>query len=222
MLAHPLTLTFSENVSMNIYSTKKNIPYTYLIGWSKHNKWYYGSRSSKYCHPSEFWKTYFTSSKYVNSFRIRFGEPDVIQIRKTFTKSHDCLIWEHKVLRRIKADVSNLFLNENIGSSKFNTANKAPAKTKEGIKIGLVSLDDNRWKTGEIVGLQKNVPNKSGAKLKETRKIKYWSSTSDISKENNRKAALKWHSDPNKNKKHREALQSQDYKLKQSKKNDRK
>lgn len=37
-------------------------PYTYLIGWSKHNIWYYGKRTAKNCHPNDFWVTYFTSS----------------------------------------------------------------------------------------------------------------------------------------------------------------
>ena len=39
-------------------------------GWSNFNKWYYGVRYSKNCNPSEFWVTYFTSSKYVNDFGI--------------------------------------------------------------------------------------------------------------------------------------------------------
>jgi hypothetical protein len=36
---------------MNIYNT----PYTYLIGWSNQNKYYYGVRYAKDCHPNDFW-----------------------------------------------------------------------------------------------------------------------------------------------------------------------
>ena len=62
-----------------------NIPYTYLIGWSKLNKYYYGVRYAKNCHPSDLWTKYFTSSKYVKQFREENGEPDIIEIRKTFS-----------------------------------------------------------------------------------------------------------------------------------------
>jgi hypothetical protein len=62
-------------------------PYTYLIGWSSHNKYYYGVRYSKKASPSEFWLTYFTSSNEVKKFREAHGEPDIIQIRKTFSDS---------------------------------------------------------------------------------------------------------------------------------------
>lgn len=51
-----------------------HVPYTYLIGWSKLNKWYYGSRTAKNCHPSELWIKYFTSSKFVKEFRRLYGE----------------------------------------------------------------------------------------------------------------------------------------------------
>ncbi len=64
---------------MSIY-----IPYTYIIGWSLYNKYYYGVRYAKNCNPNDLWKTYFTSSKYVKEFRNNHGEPDIIQVRKTF------------------------------------------------------------------------------------------------------------------------------------------
>lgn len=79
--------------------------YTYLIGWSKHNKWYYGCRFAKKCKPSDLWTTYFTSSKHVKRFRELHGEPDVIEIRKTFEDVDKCRLWEEKVLKR--SDVIN-------------------------------------------------------------------------------------------------------------------
>ena len=36
-------------------------PYTYLIGWSNLNKFYYGVRYGKGCHPSDLWVKYFGS-----------------------------------------------------------------------------------------------------------------------------------------------------------------
>lgn len=112
----PRALTLQENVSMNIYT-----PYTYLIGWSKHNKWYYGRRTAKNCNPSEFWVNYFTSSKYVEEFRKQFGEPDIIQIRKTFSDPELCCIWECSVLRRLDVQHDNKFLNLKNGDYSWDT-----------------------------------------------------------------------------------------------------
>jgi hypothetical protein len=91
---------------MNIYT-----PYTYLIGWSKHQKYYYGARWAKHCHPSDLWKTYFTSSKSVKQFRKKYGNPDIIEIRKTFSSKTEVRLWEHKVLRRLRVKNNPKWLN---------------------------------------------------------------------------------------------------------------
>ena len=87
------------------------ICYTYLIGWSKENKYYYGCQYGKKAHPSNIWVTYFTSSKYVKSFALKYGKPDIIQIRKTSNSPEKIKIWEDTVLRRIGATFSDKFLN---------------------------------------------------------------------------------------------------------------
>lgn len=129
-------------------------PYTYLIGWSKHQKFYYGRRTSKSCHPSELWKSYFTSSRHVKEFRKKFGDPDIIQIRRAFNTPRKARIWEDKVLRRLDAAKNPKFLNKRNGDSsdKFNTAGTANAKTSSGEYLGAISLTDPRWQSGEIVG----------------------------------------------------------------------
>lgn len=91
---------------MSIYQ-----PYTYLIGWSKLRRFYYGVRFAKNCHPNDLWKTYFTSSKYVEAFRKEHGEPDVIEVRRTFESEKLARGWEHKVLRRMKVVNEDRFLN---------------------------------------------------------------------------------------------------------------
>ncbi len=91
-----------------------NIPYTYLIGWSKLNVWYYGVRYAKNCNPSELWKTYFTSSKHVQTFRKLNGEPDIIIPRKIFNNKYKARKWETKVLQRMKVlENKNKWLNRN-------------------------------------------------------------------------------------------------------------
>jgi hypothetical protein len=89
-----------------------NRPYTYLIGWSKLNKWYYGLRYAKDCHPTDLWTSYFTSSKYVAWMREFYGEPDVIQIRKIFNSKEKAILWEHIVLKRIGVIFKDKWLNK--------------------------------------------------------------------------------------------------------------
>jgi len=95
-----------ETSAMNIYQ-----PYTYLIGWTAHNKWYYGVRAARNCNPSDLWVTYFTSSKHVKKFIEVYGKPDVILIRKIFDSSSKAYVWERKVLIRLKVIGNNKWLN---------------------------------------------------------------------------------------------------------------
>jgi len=131
---------------MNIYT-----PYTYLIGWSKHNTFYYGRRTAQNCHPNEFWAKYFTSSSEVKEFRIENGDPDIIQIRKTFPNNPDaCKLWECKVLERIDAQHDSRFLNKRNGDHKWDVTGKVSVKDKNG-KTLQVSKDDPRYLSGELI-----------------------------------------------------------------------
>ena len=128
---------------------KEYIPYTYLIGWSKQDKWYYGcqyGKSSHIANPNNLWKTYFTSSKYVNKCRNLYGEPDVIEIRKIFTDGERCRLWEQTVLEKLKAVKSDKWLNKQSHSKFFCSSDETSKKISEalmgnipwnkGIKLG--------------------------------------------------------------------------------------
>lgn len=86
--------------------------YTYLIGWTELNKYYYGVRYSKDCHPSDLFVKYFTSSKQVHKL-MKQSEPDIIQIRKTFSTVEQAVKWESTVLRRLDVIHNDLWLNQN-------------------------------------------------------------------------------------------------------------
>jgi hypothetical protein len=88
--------------------------YTYLIGWSKHNKFYYGARWAKDCSPDDLWNTYFTSSKHVKAFRKEHGEPNIIQVRKVFNDTDKCKLYERKTLEKLNVLNSDKWLNKNI------------------------------------------------------------------------------------------------------------
>ena len=124
---------------MSIY-----IPYTYLIGWSAHNKWYYGVQTRKNCNPNHLWTKYFTSSNIVKAFRKLYGEPDIIQIRKTFTSKELALKWEIGVLCRLKVNLSDNWLNQRVVYMDGSIASKNWMSTDAGKKL----LKDSRkkWK----------------------------------------------------------------------------
>ena len=94
-----------------------HIPYTYLIGWSDHKKYYYGVRYAKGCSPSDLWKTYFTSSKEVKKFTSLNGSPDIISIRRTFNTINEAREYEYRVLKRINAAKNPFFLNKANGKA---------------------------------------------------------------------------------------------------------
>jgi hypothetical protein len=115
-------------------------PYTYLIGWSVHNKWYYGVRFANYsekdtANPSELWVAYFTSSRHVQKFREENGDPDIIQIRKTFSSKESARLWGHKVLRRMRVTLREEFLNKSDAIS-IPSQKGIPKPPGHGVKIG--------------------------------------------------------------------------------------
>jgi hypothetical protein len=90
---------------------KMNTPYTYLIGWSDLNRWYYGVRYSKNCHPTDLWNPYKTSSKIVLKFIKDHGEPDIRIVRRTFNSVNEARVWEHRVLLKLNVINKEKWLN---------------------------------------------------------------------------------------------------------------
>jgi hypothetical protein len=173
-------------------------PYTYLIGWSRLNIWYYGVRYARNCKPDDLWTKYFTSSKYVLEHRELYGEPDIIEVRKTFKTAKEAQLWEAKVLRRIQVLTSDKWLNKNDSLSILESnemrlkiwetrrSNGTDRQSKEHIQKRLDARVKNgttgkgRIKTDKEISLRlktlkkngfggwKNPPN-HGKKIKETR-----------------------------------------------------
>lgn len=96
-------------------------PYTYLIGWSTLNLWYYGVEfkncTKGVANPRNLWSTYFTSSKTIHEMRVIYGEPDVIKIRKIFTTREQAVAWEKKVLSRLQVLKDPKWINSNVGGA---------------------------------------------------------------------------------------------------------
>jgi hypothetical protein len=115
---------------MNIYN-----PYTYYVGWSSLDKWYYGVRFAKGCDPSEFWVKYFTSSKEVKILREKFGEPDIIKLDKLFTDANEAREYEHKILKFLEADKNDKWLNKTCGKCPTSKGIKLTEEQKQNLSI---------------------------------------------------------------------------------------
>lgn len=92
-------------------------PYTYRISWTALGLHYYGVRYGKGCDPSDLWVTYFTSSDRVRQIRYSTGEPDVIEVRKTFKTVGEAISWEKRVLSKLNVLHNTRWVNGNVGGA---------------------------------------------------------------------------------------------------------
>ncbi len=130
--------------------------YTYLIGWKQHDFWYYGVRFAKNCDPSDLWVKYFTSSRRVKTLRKRLGEPDVIEVRRTFKDAESAIAWERKVLTRLNVKDSKRWLNcgvfeqyVNKGGYELTEEQKARRRGKTAWNKGRPNTEEHRKKQSE-------------------------------------------------------------------------
>ena len=90
----------------------ETIPYTYLIGWPEHNRYYYGVRYANGCSPEDLWNPYTTSSQSVYEFVKAHGTPTLKQIRQTFQSVDIARSWENRVLKKMQVVVKEQWLNK--------------------------------------------------------------------------------------------------------------
>lgn len=140
------------------------LPYTYLIGWTRYNLWYYGSETKskkRKANPENLWRNYFTSSKSVREVRSTLGEPDIIQVRKTFTCPHACLAWEQEVLYRMKVVSDSKWLNQAIYGKKqyaLNSEMTEKAVRTRRMRYSAWHSDDTKKKISQAkTGVQMNL-----------------------------------------------------------------
>lgn len=86
--------------------------FTYLLGWTIFNKFYYGVRYKDGVTPDSLGTTYFSSSRYVKKFIDENGLPDIMQVRKMFTCKVKARKWEDVVIRRMGIVYDERWLNK--------------------------------------------------------------------------------------------------------------
>jgi hypothetical protein len=129
------------------------VPYVYLIGWSDQDMYYIGSEYgeiTKIANPANLWSTYFTSSKRVKQFCEEYGDPDVIQVRKTFTNRIETHVYESKILQRLNARNHPRLLNGNNNDGYFYISGpRGPLSEEHKIKLSVA----NKGKTSPSKGV---------------------------------------------------------------------
>jgi len=153
------------------YTMQDRTPYTYLIGWSKLNLWYYGRRTAKGCNPTDFFVSYFTSSSKVSDIRIKYGNPDVIKIHKTFSDIKSCCLYEEKFLTRVNAAKSEVWLNQTNGKKHSEETKLKMSKVAIGHKrcLGKKHSEETKLKMSKASEGNKsrtNLPHTAETKLK--------------------------------------------------------
>ena len=146
-------------------------PYTYLIRWTQLNISYYGVRYAQDCDPSDLWNPYKTSSIHVAKFIAEHGEPDLIEVRKTFIDVPVAQNWEHRVLKRIKAVSSDKWLNrtDNKSIAPLYGEDHPMAKPENRAKI---AGDNHPKKTAEARKKQSELWLSTGGPMKNPESVK--------------------------------------------------
>ena len=174
-------------------------PYTYLIGWKEQQKYYYGVRYAKNCSPEDFWTKYFTSSPAVSAMRLTHGDPDIIQIRKTFSTKEQARQWETRVLTRMNVVIREDFLNKNDAPAPPINNRVMTAETKEKIgsaNRGKPKSEAHKQKIREArarqVNTRKGIPTseETKQKLREANLGKTYSE--DVNSKKGQKKELHW------------------------------
>ena len=172
-----LTPNYSNNEGIT-YMPAFNIiyqPYTYLVGWSEHNLWYYGVRyANKTIPEDDLWVKYFTSSSSVRKLRKDLGEPDVIDIRQKFDSPEKAILWEKTVLRRSNVLNDSKWLNKNIGGATYpvhgeNNPNYGGNKGKDNPMYGKSHSKDTLLLLSEA---NKGKPRSEESKRKQSESVK--------------------------------------------------
>jgi hypothetical protein len=96
------------------------LPFTYILYSKATNQYYYGSRYSKGCHPSQLWTTYYTSSKLIKQLVNDHGKDNfTAKITRTFKTKEEARLWEHRFLTKVKASTNPKWLNQHNGAGDF-------------------------------------------------------------------------------------------------------
>jgi hypothetical protein len=148
---------------------KDRIPFTYILKFKPTGQYYYGSRYSKYCHPSQLWTTYYTSSKVIRQLVKEHGQDSFeFKVTKIFDNKESARFWEHRFLAKVKASKNPKWLNQHNGAGDF--INKGGLKFTEEHKRKISLGNKGKLKPGTAKSLIGNTHNKGKKYSEESKK----------------------------------------------------
>jgi hypothetical protein len=165
---------------MTSEQTLPRLEYVYLIQHKATGRFYAGSSYRKDCHPSKFWKEYFTSSRYVKQIIDDEGVNafEVLEIiPRPLNDAHE---YEAQLLRSVNAKLSDKWINRSNGDGKFGLAgqkNSDETRAKKSAMMlgntrakGITHTLENRLKWSKIrkgrTAPNKGIPHSSECKAK--------------------------------------------------------
>ena len=99
----------------------KTIPFSYHLYHKPTKKHYYGIKYASGFEPSDLWIRYFSSSKIVKKLITEYGKDSfIVTVRKTFDTGEQAVLWEHRLLTRIRAAQREDWINRHNGKKKLN------------------------------------------------------------------------------------------------------
>lgn len=222
---------------MSIYNhtAVDRTPYTYLIGWSQLDTWYYGVQFGTGCHPDKLFfeekrskQSYNTSSRYVDRFVKEHGQPDIVQIRHIFETPKAALNWESTVIRRMGMVKSSRFLNKRDPRGKFHTSGPLSEETKLKLrkpkKPRIISDEEHQQRSAaakelnarpEVIKKHKETQNNQEWKERHSEIMKEICNRPDI-REKNRQIQLIVQNLPEVKEKRKETISTPEWKERQS------
>ncbi len=138
------------NIYQENYTAIDRTPYTYLITHKATGKKYYGCRYKKYCHPTDLWTTYFTSSNIISDLILKEGKDAFdYKVDKIFDNIKDCRNYEKKILIKNDASHNSIWFNLTNGAIFLEETKKKKLlrqKSKLGERNPCAILTDEKIK----------------------------------------------------------------------------
>jgi len=113
-------------------------------------------------------QTYFTSSKFVKNYISELGLPDVKKIRRVFTNKEQAILWEHKVLRRMKVIKKANWINKTDNKAINSNSEKAMKARINNSLLGAAKTKGKRWE--QIIGENKAIEKKVALSIRSKQK----------------------------------------------------
>lgn len=148
------------------------IPFSYYLFHKPTQQHYYGIKFSKGCSPDVLWTKYFSSSRIVKQLIADYGADSFeYEVRRTFEDAKSALLWEHKVLRRLKAAERDNWINRHNGGTKFRSPTHHKPETIEKFRKKLTGIKRSEE--------SKERYRKSAKKREELRRANNWTMPRD-------------------------------------------